>query len=302
MTPILGLGLTSNYPTQTPGALGLTVAPLIVSRMAELLIQLSSSVNGLITAYILRWDGVGAWWPVSPELQLGIQLQPQTIYPAESVRRTDPPLTGHNRFVLNIESPGYYVVFFPTAKASDITSMSLNELFPQSGSFSAGAQVRGALPSYAAPVAANTTGIHAAVLATAANDFVGPFGVLESWGRNLQVTFAAMWDGGDIVITGTDQITGQAITETISALPGSTVLGLKVFRTVTAIRKTAVGVAAAGASVGIGPALGVPFSFSAGQEFVNGVAELATALNTGYYSFTPATAANGVRNYNFIGW
>lgn len=300
MTPIFGSGLAANYPTQTPGALGVGVAPLISSKKAELLIQLASTVNGIITAEILRWDGVGGWWPVSPQLQLGIQLAPQAQYPAESTRRASPLLAGHNRFVIDVEAPGYYVVFFPTAKSADITSVTMNELYPLSGSFSSGAQVRGALPRYAAPVAANATGIHANVLATAANTFPGPIGTIEQWGRTLQVVFAAMWDGGDVTVYGTDQF-GNVITEVFTAAAGTTVVGLKTFRTVTAITKGAIGVAAVAASVGISTGLGVPFSFVRGQEFLNGVAEAST-LNVTYYNFIPGTAANGARNYDFIGW
>lgn len=288
------------YPTATPGTLGTGVAPLISSSKAELLVQLASTVNGALAGYLLRWDGVSAWYPISPKLQLGIELAPQQLFPVEPERRASPALNGRNRFVFDVESAGYYCLFFPTAAAANVSSVAMNELWPQSGSFSSGSQVRGAVPTYAAPVAANNTGVSAAVAANAVNDFPGPFGAIESWGRTLRVVFAASWDGGDVIVTGTDQF-GQPVSETFASAPSSTVQGVKVFRTVTGVRKTVVGATANTASVGIGTGLGVPFSFTRGQEFLNGVAELAT-LGTTYYSFIPATAANGARNYDFIGW
>lgn len=291
----------TTYPTSTPGALGSGIAPFLASPKGEALITLSSSVNGFVDIWLLRWDSVSAWFPVAASAP----PQPAPInapqpFPFEPARRAQPPLNGQSRYVFDIEKPGYYLLYAPNSRTADVTAAQLNELYPQSGAFSSGAQVRGALPTYAAPVAADTTGIHAAVAANAANTFPGPIGTIESWGRNLRVTFAASWDGGDVIVDGTDQF-GRAVSETWASAAGSTVAGVKVFRTVTGIRKTAVGATANTASVGIGTAIGVPFSFTAGQEFLNGVAELAT-INTTYYHFIPGTAANGALNYNFIGW
>jgi hypothetical protein len=154
---------------------------------------------------------------------------------------------------------------------------------------------------YAAPVAANTTGISAGVAATASNTFPGPFGSIESWGRNLQVVFPGGWDGGNVVVTGTDQF-GQPATETFVAAAGSTVVGVHVFRTVTSVSKTAIGMSSSLATVGIGPALGVPFSFTRGLEMVDEVSEAYSSINTTYFWFVPGTACNGTHNYDFIGW
>lgn len=291
----------TTYPTSTPGALGSGIAPFLASSKGEALITLASTVNGFVDIWLLRWDGVSAWWPVaaSPVPNPAPLNAPQP-FPFEPVRRAQPPLNGQNRFVFDIESPGYYLLYAPNGRTSDVSGAQLNERFPQSGAFSSGSQVRGATPRYLAPVAADNTGIHAAVAANAANTFPGPIGTLESWGRNLRVVFAASWDGGDVIVDGTDQF-GRAVSETFASAPGTTVAGAKVFRVVTGIRKTAVGATANTASVGIGTAIGVPFSFVQGQEFLNGVAELAT-LNTTYYHFIPGTAANGARNYDFLGW
>ena len=289
------------FPTATPGSLGTSIAPLLASSKGEALITLASSVSGFLNLWLLRWDGVSAWFPVSPITPPVIQLFPQQgPAPVEPMRRPDPALAGKNRFTFKIESPGYYLMFAPTARAADITEVQLNELYPLSGSFSSGSQVRGAVPRYVNPVAANNTGVHAAVAANAVNTFPGPIGSIESWGRTLQVVFAASWDGGNVIVSSTDQF-GHAFEETFVSAPGTTVQGEKVHRVVTGIRKTAVGATANTASVGIGPGIGVPFSFTRGQEFVDGVAELAT-LGATYYAFTPATAANGAHDYDFIGW
>lgn len=289
------------YPTASPGTLGASIAKLMSSKTGEILVTLSSNVSGQINLWLLRWNGVDAWFPVHPILPPVIQnFPPPNGFPAEATRRPDPPLAGRNRFEFDIKSPGYYLVYAPTAEAADVTSVEMNELFPLSGDFSAGAQVRGATPQYVNPVAANNTGVHAAYAGNAANDFPGPIGTIESWGRTLQVVFAASWDGGDVIITGTNQF-GETISETFTAAAGSTVAGGKVFRTVTSIRKTAVGATANTASVGIGTALGVPFQFTRGMEFIAGVSE-ACSLNTTYFHFVPGTACNGARDYDFIGW
>lgn len=291
------------YPTQTPGALGSGIAPFISSPKGEALLSLTSDVSGAIDVWLLRWDGSDAWWPVSALRQPDLVLaggQP-AAFPLESSRRPQPPLNGQNRFVFQTEGPAYYCLYAPTAKSTDVSDAAINELFPLSAPYSVGAAVRGVLPRYVNPVAANSTGIHAAVAANAASAFPGPFGSIETWGRTLRYVFAAMWDGGDIVVTGLDQF-GRPQSETITSAAGSTVDGLKVFREVTAISHTVVGATANTVSVGIGPALGVPFSFQQGQEFVDGVAELATALDTINYSFKPATACNGAHDYDFLGW
>lgn len=92
----------------------------------------------------------------------------------------------------------------------------------------------GSIPAYNGAIATALAGNNAGN-AFAGISFVGP--------RNIEVAFAAAWDGGNILITGTD-VTDTAQTETITASAGNTVKGAKVFKTVTAIAKGAVGAAA----------------------------------------------------------
>lgn len=289
----------TTYPTATPGALGTSICKLVSSPLFEVLATLASTVSGIIDLVVLRWDGVGAWFPVAPQPQPPVSLlDPGPASILEPTRRATPALAGKSRFVFRAESPGYYLVFAPSAAAADITEVQVNELYPASGAFSAGSAVRGMY--YAAPVAADNVTVSAAVASNAANTFPGPFGAIETWGRNVRCVFAASYDGGNVTVVGTDQF-GQVISETIVASAGSTVSGVKIFRTVTGISKATVGATSNTVSVGLGLKIGVPFQFGAGQEFLNGVGELAT-LDTTYYAFTPGTAANAARNYNFLGW
>ena len=289
----------TTYPTATPGSLGTGICKLVSSPLAEVLVTLASTVSGLIDLVILRWDGVGAWFPVTPLPQEPVSLLGGGIAPIfEPSRRASPALAGRSRFTFAVESPGYYLIFAPSAAAAELTEVQVNELYPNSGAYSSGSAVRGIY--YAAPVAADSVTVHAAVASNAANTFPGPFGAIETWGRNVRCVFAASYDGGDVTVVGTDQF-GQVISETIVAAAGTTVSGVKIFRTVTGISKATVGATANTVSVGLGLKIGVPFQFTAGQEFLNGVGELAT-LDTTYYAFTPGTAANAARNYNFLGW
>lgn len=104
----------------------------------------------------------------------------------------------------------------------------------------AAASTAGSLPTYRASV-------HAAVAATAANAFPGPITQPAS-PRNVEVDFGAGWDGGNVVITGTDVI-DAAQTDTITGTAGATVKGAKVFKTISSIAKLVVGAAAATATV-----------------------------------------------------
>jgi hypothetical protein len=74
--------------------------------------------------------------------------------------------------------------------------------------------------------------------------------------RTLDVVFAAAYDGGDVTVTGTDQY-DQAITETFTAVAGTTANGAKAFKTVTQIDKTTHGASTDTATVQTGNLFGV---------------------------------------------
>lgn len=91
---------------------------------------------------------------------------------------------------------------------------------------------------------ATRTRVHAQVLASLAGgpptDFPGP--ITFATDSNVEADFSAGWDGGNIVITGTD-LDGNAQTETLTAAAGTTVKGVKVFKanSITGITKSLVG-------------------------------------------------------------
>lgn len=122
--------------------------------------------------------------------------------------------------------------------------------------------------------------------------------------RNLSVTFAAGWDGGNVVVTGTDPA-DQALTETFTAAAGTTVLGVKVFKTVTSATKATAGASGDGASIGTGKKLwisGVTMTQAIGILTVDGVSETAT-WDTTYNAVTPATLApNASRAFRVAAW
>jgi hypothetical protein len=117
---------------------------------------------------------------------------------------------------------------------------------------------RGGLVSVGAVAAKSATAVHAAILGTSAITPVTTGLTNPAHPRNVSAVAAATWDGGSIVVTGTDQF-GAIISETLAAVASTTVYGTKVFKTITSIAHTAVGVAAVGCSVGTGDKLGLAF-------------------------------------------
>ncbi len=116
--------------------------------------------------------------------------------------------------------------------------------------------------------------------------------------RNIAIAFAASWDGGNVVVTGTDQF-GNAVSETIVAVAASTVVGNVAFRTITSAVKTAVGANAAAATGGPGSKLGIArnFTSTAGVLFVTSAPEAST-FNVQFDTVLPGTnVPNGTRSY-----
>lgn len=147
------------------------------------------------------------------------------------------------------------------------------------------------------PAAKSTTAVHAAVAGNSAtNLFPGPY-TNPVTPRNVTAVAAASYDGGALTVVGTNQF-DAAQTEVITPVAGSTVLGLKVFKTVTSVTKAAVGAAAAAVSVGTGDKIGVTWNVAntTGLAFVNGVLEAVTvdATNDGW---TATSVPNGALSF-----
>lgn len=153
-----------------------------------------------------------------------------------------------------------------------------------------------AFGAFAAPAAAGVD-VHAAI----ASDNAAPVttGITNpAIPRTLQVVFTALWDGGDVTIVGTDQF-DAAVTETIADVAGTTVQGVKVFKTVTSIATETVG-AGGGltATVQTAAKLGLSALPSAPGALatVDGVNTTA-ALNTTYGSVSFGSDPDGARNF-----
>ena len=116
--------------------------------------------------------------------------------------------------------------------------------------------------------------------------------------RNVTATFGATWDGGDITVTGTDQF-DMPQTETIADTQSQTILGVKLFKTVTAISKQSVGTgdhATNTVTVGTGDKLAVVARATQAFCLVGNSTPTAmtqTAYDTTYNGFTPSAAPNG---------
>lgn len=147
-----------------------------------------------------------------------------------------------------------------------------------------------------APAAAGANAIHAAIAATvAAGDITTGF-TNPDVPRNLELVFAMNWDGGDILVTGTDQY-DASITENFVGASATTRTGTKIFKTVTKLTKSAVGVQAVNVTIGTKNKLGIAANFAAaGVLFVDGAVDAGT-WDTAVDGVLPTTLPNGARNY-----
>lgn len=90
--------------------------------------------------------------------------------------------------------------------------------------------------------------VHAAYSGNAANTFPGPI-TSPTGTSTVVVSFALLWDGGNVIVSGT--AAGAIVSETFAASPGATVSGTVLFDVVTGIEKTNVGVSGTTATVGV---------------------------------------------------
>lgn len=151
-----------------------------------------------------------------------------------------------------------------------------------------------------APAAKSATSVHAAFAGNdAALAFPGAF-TSPAIPRNLRVTMATSWDGGAVVVVGTNQF-GDAVSESFATGSNVVRVGSKIFATVTSATKGAVGAAAAAASIGTGDTLGLdePIANAYGVGCASGVAE-ATTFDATNHSATPTTVPNAAINFLFI--
>lgn len=120
--------------------------------------------------------------------------------------------------------------------------------------------------------------------------------------RNLTVYFGLNWDGGNIIITGTDQFDAAAV-ETFTTGSAVTRTGVKIFKTISAlgIAKGVQGAVNVAATVGVGNKLGLSsvLSSATGILAVTGVAEAGTWDST-YHAVLPTSVPNAARTYTAV--
>jgi len=146
-------------------------------------------------------------------------------------------------------------------------------------------------------VAASAVGVHAAVQEGAALAFPGPF-TNPAIPRSIQIVFAAGWQGGDITIKGTDQF-NRPQTEVIADVAGTTVQGVKIWKTITSAAKELVAGTTDLATMQTGTKIGLLFRLTNGTGllFCGVTSEAFVALDATYHGFTPTTAPNGTNDY-----
>jgi len=144
-----------------------------------------------------------------------------------------PATTGSTSAVQNFGDPSNLYGVFARGKLPDRSAFAFGQGVGPLSLLRLAASTAGSLPAYAAAVSAALAANAAAAFLSLT--FVGP--------SNIEVVFAAAWDGGNVTLTGTDAA-GAAQTETITAVAGSTVKGNKVFGTLTSAVKAAVGATA----------------------------------------------------------
>lgn len=121
------------------------------------------------------------------------------------------------------------------------------------------------------------------------NTFPGAF-TNPAVARNLRVTMASGWDGGDVVVHGTNKF-DVVISETFTAGSGVVRVGLKAFKTVTSATKSLYGSAlVAAASIGTGDTIGIGFDVvdAVGMCYVGTTIEAVT-IDPVYDTFIPTT-------------
>lgn len=161
--------------------------------------------------------------------------------------------------------------FLASVAAGDLSYV----LTPSDDEVAAGVHLTGSetVANLGAPAAAGVA-VHAAVPATDPNDFPGPF-TDPDVPRTVDVTYGVGYDGGDVTIVGTDQF-DQPQTEVNVAVASSTVAGAKIFKTVTAISKAAVGASGGTAAPVTGAILGLPLKLNGATSnvlFADGATE-----------------------------
>ena len=162
---------------------------------------------------------------------------------------------------------------------------------------------------YFAAVPASAVACHAALAENASNAFPGPF-TSPTIPRSLDCVFDAGWQGGNVVVVGTDQF-DEIVSETFTAVAGTTVAGSKVFKTITAAAKATIAGTSDAVLLQTGGKIGLPVplgSDAVGVLFANDPADFSPPadcpehliLDATYHSFTPESTPDGAISFKLI--
>lgn len=151
------------------------------------------------------------------------------------------------------------------------------------------------------PAAKGTTDVHALIDSALVTDTTTGF-TNPDVPRNLRVTKAASWDGGTVTVTGTDQNDNE-IEEVFPALTDGLEVGVKVFKTVTAARRSIALDGGLGYSIGTGDKIGLGANVNLvdtdGLAFADGVGIDGT-FDATYDAVALPTAPDGSVRFNVL--
>lgn len=198
-------------------------------------------------------------------------------------------------------------LYFKTDAISGEAGLHVNNGTTLSCLFSASSAAGQSVISFSA-VPASGVACHAAVQEGAANAFPGPF-TAPTIPRSLDCVFAAGWEGGDVTVAGTNQF-DEAVTETFTAVAGTTVEGVKIFKTITSAAKAAVAGTTDTVVLQTGGKIGllIHLSDAVGLLFANDPADFAPPadcpehleLDATYHAFTPESVPDGAISFKLI--
>ena len=166
-------------------------------------------------------------------------------------------------------------------------------------------------------VIASNAGTTATVLTAAGDDFVlTPLAGGSALGgvfpgaftnpdvsRNARIVYAANWDAGAVTLTGTNTV-NAAISETFAGTAGTTVVGVKAFKTITGATTASVGKhTSASATIGTGDTIGILFDVvdAVGFCYVGVTVEAGgVTIDPVYNTFIPGTTTPSATTYTVL--
>lgn len=270
----MAVTLLTQFPTSAPSGLGGSTPATLLSQGNGVLSGKAAAGSGSGVVKLLRWlPGISAWDYVVMAGQ------------RESITPNSFKAGGADSEDFEIPTDAYYAPLLVGDGPSDNPANLTVDIAGQAASGS-GTQIMAV-----GPVAAKSdTAVHAAYAADQPNTFPGPI-TNPVTPRNLHYKLSApTFDGGIITVTGTNQF-DEAQIETWDTNMGSA-FGQKIFKTITSITKSVVGVTTDTISIGTGDKIGLPKKIVPGSSaiVISGTSVISHTLDTTNSAFTPSPA------------